>query len=212
MKQEEIKMLTSISKGAKNNLIIPTIMEEDKGHIISSDILSRLLKDRIILFTGEVTQESSALAIAQLLYLESQDHTKPINMYIQSPGGSVDAGMAIFDTMQYIQSPVQTIACGMAASMGSILLCGGEPGMRCALPHANILTHQPLGGAEGQQTEIQIVAKHMQETRERLEGILMEHSNGKLTQSNIRDYTERDTYLTPQQALDAGIIDKIITR
>lgn len=204
----EIMSMTKQNK----NILIPTIMEEDKGHIISSDILSRLLKDRIILFTGEVTQESSALAIAQLLYLESQDNTKEINLYIQSPGGSVDAGMAIFDTMQYIKAPVRTIACGLAASMGSLLLCGGEPGMRCALPHANILTHQPLGGAQGQQTEIQIVAEHILQTRAMLEGILMERSNGKLTPKNIKEYTERDTYLTPKEALNIGLIDHIVTR
>lgn len=207
-----MEIMSMMKKSQKRNLIVPTIMEEDKGHIISSDILSRLLKDRIILFTGEVTQESSALAIAQLLYLEAQDNTKEINMYIQSPGGSVDAGMAIFDTMQYIKAPVRTIACGLAASMGSILLCGGEPGMRCALPHANILTHQPLGGAEGQQTEIQIVAEHIMQTRNLLEGILMERSKGKLNPQNIRQYTERDTYLTPQQALDIGLIDHIVSR
>lgn len=207
----EIMSMTKNSKGT-NNFLVPTIMEEDKGHILSSDILSRLLKDRIILFTGEVTQESSALAIAQLLYLEAQDNTKEINMYIQSPGGSVDAGMAIFDTMQYIKAPVRTIACGLAASMGSLLLCGGEPGKRYALPHANILTHQPLGGAQGQQTEIQIVAEHIMQTRDMLEGILMERSNGKLTPQNIKEYTERDTYLTPQQALDIGIIDHIVSR
>ena len=119
--------------------------------------------------------------------------------------------MAIYDTMQIVKSPVKTIAVGLAASMGAMLLSGGAPGMRCALPHANIMIHQPLGGAKGQQTEIEIVAQHMKQTREVLEGLLIERSNGKLTDKNIKENTERDNYLTPQKALDLGIIDEIIS-
>lgn len=192
------------------NSYLPNVIEKDGGNLLTYDIMSRLTKDRIIFVTGEVTDVMSTSVIAQLLYLDSIDPGKEISMYIQSPGGSVDAGMAMYDTMQYIKSPVKTIAVGTAASMGSILLCGGEPGMRYALPHANILTHQPLGGAQGQCTEIQIVAKHMKETREMLEGILMKHSCGKLTKKNILKYTERDCYLTAKEALDIGLIDEII--
>ena len=189
---------------------IPNVMEQERGQWISSDIMSRLTKDRIIFITGEVNDAMSTVVIAQLLYLEALDNTKEISLYIQSPGGSVDAGMAMYDVMQYIKSPVRTVAVGTAASMGSILLCGGTPGLRCALPHANILTHQPLGGAQGQCTEIQIVADHIKKTREMLEGILMKHSNGKLNPSNIAKYTERDTYLTAKEALDIGLIDIIL--
>jgi len=192
------------------NTLIPYVVEKTSNGERSYDIYSRLLNDRIIFVTGEVTDTMSASVISQLLYLDSIDPGKEISMYIQSPGGSVDAGMAMYDTMQYIKSPVKTIAVGTAASMGSILLCGGEPGRRYALPHTTILTHQPLGGVRGQCTEILIVAENIKETREMLEEVLMKHSCGKLTKKNINKYTERDCYLTPQQALDIGLIDHII--
>lgn len=193
------------------NAFLPTVLEEKKGHLLSTDIMSKLVDERIVFITGEINMETATVAIAQLLYLDSIDNSKEINVYINSPGGEVDSGLAIYDTMQIVKSPVKTIAVGLAASMGAMLLSGGAPGMRCALPHANIMIHQPLGGAKGQQTEIEIVAQHMKQTREILEGLLIQRSNGKLTDKNIKENTERDNYLTPQKALDLGIIDEIIS-
>lgn len=193
------------------NAFLPSVLEEKKGHLLSTDIMSKLVDERIVFITGEINMETATVAIAQLLYLDSIDNSKEINVYINSPGGEVDSGLAIYDTMQIVKSPVKTIAVGLAASMGAMLLSGGAPGMRCALPHANIMIHQPLGGAKGQQTEIEIVAQHMKQTREVLEGLLIERSNGKLTDKNIKENTERDNYLTPQKALDLGIIDEIIS-
>lgn len=192
------------------NILVPSVWDDRKGHMISTDIMSKLVDERIVFMTGEVNMEMATIVIAELLYLDAIDNTKPINLYINSPGGEVDSGMAIYDTMQYITSPVRTIAVGLAASMGAMILSGGEPGMRSALPHANIMIHQPLGGAQGQATEIEIAARHILETREMLEGLLVERSNGKLTPANIKENTERDNYLTPQKALDLGIIDEII--
>lgn len=189
---------------------LPSVMEEKKGHLISTDIMSKLVDERIVFVTGEVNQEMATVVIAQLLYLDSIDSTKEINLYINSPGGEVDSGLAIYDTMQIIKSPVKTIAVGLAASMGAMILSGGADGKRCALPHANIMIHQPLGGARGQQTEIEIAALHLKKCRETLEGLLIAKSNGKLTEKNIKENTERDNYLTPKKALDLGIIDEII--
>ena len=191
--------------------LIPYITEKNEGTMVSQDIMSRLVKDRIVFLTGEVNDTMSTVAIAQLLYLDSISNDE-ISVYINSPGGSVDAGMAIYDTMQFIKSPVRTIAVGLAASMGAMLLSGGEPGRRCALPHANIMVHQPLGGVQGQQTDIQITAEHIAQCREMLEGLLIERSNGRLTKENIKSYTERDCYCTPQKALELGLIDEIVTR
>lgn len=193
------------------NSFLPTVMEEKKGHLISTDIMSKLVDERIIFVTGEVNQEMATVIIAQLLYLDAIDNTKEISLYINSPGGEVDSGLAIYDTMQIIKSPVKTIAVGLAASMGAMILSGGEPGKRCALPHANIMIHQPLGGSKGQETEMRIAYEQMFKCRETLEGLLIEKSNGKLTKENIRDYTERDTYLTPKRAIELGVIDEIIS-
>lgn len=189
---------------------LPTVLEEHKGHLISKDIVSKLTEERIVFVTGEVNERMATEVIAQLLYLDSIDNTKPIDLYINSPGGEVDSGLAIYDTMQIISSPVRTIAFGLAASMGAMILSGGDDGMRCALPHANIMIHQPLGGAKGQQTEIEIAAQHIKECRETLEGLLITKSNGKLTPKNIKENTERDNYLTPTKAMELGIIDTII--
>lgn len=202
--------LTSVANNATRNAYLPSILEEKKGHLLSTDIMSKLVDERIIFVTGEINMETATVVIAQLLYLDSVDNSKEINLYINSPGGEVDSGMAIYDTMQLIKSPVKTIAVGLAASMGAMLLSGGAPGMRCALPHANIMIHQPLGGAQGQQTEIEIVANHIKETRETLEQLLIERSDGKLTLENIKSQTERDNYLTPQKAMELGIIDEIV--
>jgi ATP-dependent Clp protease protease subunit len=189
---------------------LPSITEEKKGHLISTDIMSKLVDERVVFITGEVNEEMATVVIAQLLYLDSIDSEKEINVYINSPGGEVDSGLAIYDTMQYIKSPVRTIAVGLAASMGAMILSGGADGKRMALPHANIMIHQPLGGAKGQQTDIEIVSNQIKKCRETLEQLLIEKSNGKLTKENINKNTERDNYLTPQEAIDLGIIDEII--
>lgn len=193
------------------NSFLPSVMEEKKGHLISTDIMSKLVDERIIFVTGEVNQEMATVVIAQLLYLDAIDNSKPISVYINSPGGEVDSGLAIYDTMQIIKSPVKTIAVGLAASMGAMILSGGTDGMRCALPHANIMIHQPLGGSRGQETEMKIAYEQIKKCRETLEGLLIEKSNGKLTPKNIKENTERDNYLTPERALELGIIDEIIT-
>lgn len=192
------------------DILVPSIWDDRKGHMVSTDIMSKLVDERIVFLTGEVNMEMATIVIAELLYLDAIDNTKEISLYINSPGGEVDSGLAIYDTMQLITSPVKTIAVGLAASMGAMILSGGAEGKRCALPHANIMIHQPLGGAQGQQTEIEIVAQHIKNTREVLEGLLIERSCGKLTPQNIKQNTERDNYLTPQKALDLGIIDEII--
>lgn len=189
---------------------LPSVMEEKKGHLISTDIMSKLVDERIVFVTGEVNQEMATVVIAQLLYLDAIDNSKPISLYINSPGGEVDSGLAIYDTMQIIKSPVKTIAIGLAASMGAMILSGGTDGMRCALPHANIMIHQPLGGSRGQETEMRIAYEQIKKCRETLEGLLIEKSNGKLTLENITENTERDNYLTPEKALELGIIDEII--
>lgn len=202
--------LTSTAKNTTKGAYLPSILEEKKGHLLSTDIMSKLVDERIVFITGEINMETATVIIAQLLYLDSVDNSKEINIYINSPGGEVDSGLAIYDTIQLINSPVKTIAVGMAASMGAMILSGGNPGLRCALPHANIMIHQPLGGAQGQQTDIEIASEHIKRTRAILEDLLIERSNGKLTDKNIKENTERDNYLTPQQALDLGIIDEII--
>lgn len=202
--------IESITKNSVGGFL-PSVMEEKRGHLISTDIMSKLVDERIVFVTGEVNQEMATVVIAQLLYLDSIDNTKEISLYINSPGGEVDSGLAIYDTMQIIKSPVKTIAVGLAASMGAMILSGGADGKRCALPHANIMIHQPLGGAKGQQTEIEIAALHIKQCRETLESLLIEKSNGKLTNENIKENTERDNYLTPKAALELGIIDEIIT-
>lgn len=196
---------------SNQNFIIPTIFEEEAGHVFSSDIISRLVKDRIIFVSGEIEMNMANVIIAELLFLQNQDPHKEIVMHINSPGGSVDAGMAIIDTMNYISCPVRTIAMGMAASMGSMILAAGEPGMRQALPHCNIMIHQPLGGASGQQTDVEIAAKQLRLCREMISEFLIEHSaTGYLTKKNIEKELERDNYLTPAQAVEYGIIDSVV--
>ena len=181
---------------SNQNFIIPTIFEEEAGRVFSSDIISRLVKDRIIFVSGEIEMNMANVIIAELLFLQNQDPHKEIVMHINSPGGSVDAGMAIIDTMNYISCPVRTIAMGMAASMGSMILAAGEPGMRQALPHCNIMIHQPLGGASGQQTDVEIAAKQLRLCREMISEFLIEHS--------------ATGYLTPAQAVEYGIIDSVV--
>ncbi len=189
---------------------IPYVIEQTSRGERSYDIFSRLLKERIIFLGEEVTDASASLIVAQLLFLESEDPGKDINLYINSPGGSVTAGMAIYDTMQYIKCDVSTICIGIAASMGAFLLAGGAKGKRIALPNAEVMIHQPSGGAQGQATEIQIVAEQILKTKEKLNRILSENT-GKPYEEVCRD-TERDNWLTAQEALDYGIIDRILDK
>ena len=190
--------------------LVPTVLEQTSRGERSYDIYSRLLKERIIFLSGEVTDDSASLIVAQMLFLESEDPSKDIQFYIDSPGGSVSAGLAIFDTMNYIKCDVATTCIGMAASMGAFLLAAGEKGKRYALPNAEVMIHQPLGGARGQATEIQIAAEHILKTRERLNRILAERT-GKSVEE-IAAATERDNFLSAQEALEFGLIDSIPTK
>ena len=189
---------------------VPYVIEQTSRGERSYDIFSRLLNDRIIMLNGEVNDASASVVIAQMLYLEGQDPDKDINFYINSPGGSVSAGMAIYDTMQYIKCDVSTICMGMAASMGAFLLSAGAKGKRLALPNSEIMIHQPLGGAKGQATEILIAAKHIERTRANLNRILSENTGKPLDQ--IERDTERDNFMTANEALEYGLVDKVITK
>lgn len=188
--------------------LVPYVVEDSGRGERSYDIFSRLLKDRIIFLDEEVNDVSAGLVVAQLLFLESEDPDKDINLYINSPGGSVTAGMAIYDTMQYVKCDVSTICIGMAASMGAFLLSGGTKGKRYALPNAEIMIHQPSGGAQGQETEIRIVAEQILKTRNKLNEILAANT-GKDLEVIARD-TERDNYMTAAEAKEYGIIDEVI--
>ena len=190
--------------------LVPYVLEQTSRGERSYDIFSRLLNDRIIMLCEEVNDTTASIVIAQMLYLEGQDPDKDISFYINSPGGSVSAGMAIYDTMQYIKCDVSTICMGMAASMGAFLLSAGTKGKRYALPNSEIMIHQPLGGAKGQATEILIAAKHIEKTRERLNRILAENT-GKTYEEIARD-TERDNFMTASEAAEYGLIDKVITK
>jgi len=188
--------------------LVPYVIEQTNRGERSYDIFSRLLNDRIVMLCEEVNDTTASLVVAQLLYLEGQDPDKDISLYINSPGGSVSAGMAIFDTMRYIKCDVSTICIGMAASMGSFLLAAGEKGKRFSLPNSEILIHQPMGGARGQATEIKIAAEQILKTREKLNRILAENT-GKPIEKIAQD-TERDNYMTAEEALEYGLIDKIL--
>ena len=190
--------------------LVPYVIEQTSRGERSYDIYSRLLKERIIFLDGEVNDASASVIVAQLLFLEAEDPNKDIHLYINSPGGSVTAGMAIYDTMNYIKCDVSTICIGMAASMGAFLLAGGAKGKRYALPNAEIMIHQPSGGARGQATEIKIVADHILKTRERLNRILSQNT-GRPIEEIARD-TERDNYLTAQEAMEYGLVDKVIEK
>ena len=189
--------------------LVPTVIEQSSRGERAFDIYSRLLKDRIIFLGEEVTDVSASLIVSQLLFLESEDPGKDIQLYINSPGGSVSAGMAIYDTMQFIKCDVSTICMGMAASMGAFLLAGGTPGKRLALPHSTIMIHQPSGGAQGQATEIQIVADHIAQTKRTLNEILAANT-GQPLEVVERD-NDRDNYMTAEQAMAYGLIDSVIT-
>lgn len=188
--------------------LVPYVIEQTSRGERSYDIYSRLLKDRIIFLGEEVTDVSASLIVSQLLFLESEDPGKDISLYINSPGGSVSAGLAIYDTMNFIKSDVSTICMGMAASMGAFLLAGGQKGKRFALPNASIMIHQPSGGAQGQATDIQIVADRIIKTKQKLNEILAENTGKPLEE--IAADTERDYYMSSEEAKAYGIIDDII--
>ena len=190
--------------------LVPYVIVQTSRGERSYDIYSRLLKDRIIFLGEEVNDTSASIVIAQLLFLESEDPSKDISLYINSPGGSVTAGLGIYDTMQYIKCDVSTICCGMAASMGAFLLAGGAKGKRFALPNAEIMIHQPSGGSQGQATEIEIAAKHILKTKEKLNRMLSENT-GKPYETIAAD-TERDNWMSAEEACAYGLIDSVIAK
>lgn len=202
MEQQEPKELSM-------SYSIPIVVENTGRSERSYDIYSRLLKDRIVLLGSEVDDTVASLICAQLLFLESQDAEKDIYLYINSPGGSVSAGLAIYDTMKYITCPVATLCMGMAASMGAFLLAAGTKGKRFCLPHSTVMIHQPLGGYRGQATDVEIHAKEMKRIKSMLNQILVE-STGK-TLKQVESATERDNFMTPEEALKFGLIDKVLT-
>jgi ATP-dependent Clp protease protease subunit len=189
---------------------VPYVVEQSGNGERSYDIYSRLLKDRIVMLTGEINDTVASSVVAQLLFLESEDPDKDIYLYINSPGGVVTAGMAIYDTMQYIKPDVSTICVGQAASMGSLLLTAGAKGKRFALPNARIMIHQPLGGARGQSTDIQIQAQEMQRTRDMINKVLADHTGQDLDKINTD--TERDNFMSAEEAVVYGLVDKVIVR
>ena len=191
----------------EKNTLVPYIVEQTSRGERSYDIYSRLLEDRIIFLSGEIDDAVANTVVAQLIYLEAKDPAKDISLYINSPGGSVSAGLAIYDTMNYIKCDVSTICIGMAASMGAFLLSSGQRGKRYALPNSEIMIHQPLGGAQGQASDIKIAAEHILRTKQKLNTILAQNSGRPL--SEIERDTDRDNYLSAQQAQEYGLIDKV---
>ncbi len=189
--------------------LVPMVVEKETNGERSYDIFSRLLKNRIILLSGEITDDTANSVIAQILYLDSLNHDD-ISLYINSPGGSVTAGMAIYDTMNFVESDVSTICLGMAASMAAFLLSSGEKGKRFILPNGEVMIHQPLGGAQGQATEIKIAAEHILKLRKRLNEMLAENTNQKI--ETIEHDTERDNFMDSKEALEYGLVDKIIEK
>lgn len=187
--------------------LVPNVIDRTENGERAYDIYSRLLEDRIVFITGEINDALANTVVAQLIYLEAKDATKDISLYINSPGGSVTAGMAIYDTMNYIKCDVSTICIGMCASMGAFLLSSGAKGKRFVLPNSEVMIHQPLGGASGQATEIQIIANHIQKTKEKLTKILSKNS-GQPYEKVLAD-CERDNYMSAEEALEYGLVDKI---
>lgn len=187
----------------------PTIIEKENMSEKAYDVISRLLRDRAIFLNGEVNDEVAGSIVAQLLYLEAEDSEADINMYINSPGGVITSGLAIYDTMNFIKCDVRTICVGQACSMGAFLLSAGAKGKRFSLPNSTIMIHQPLGGAQGQATDIEITAKHIVDLKKKLNEMMALHSNGKTSYDKMVELTDRDNFLTPSQALEIGIIDEI---
>lgn len=190
--------------------LVPMVVEQTNRGERSYDIYSRLLKDRIIMIGSPIDDNVANVVVAQLLFLQAEDAEKDISMYINSPGGSITAGMAIFDTMQYVTPDVQTICIGMAASMGAFLLAAGTKGKRLALPNSEVMIHQPLGGAQGQATDIEISAKRILRTRDRMNKLLSEFTGQPL--EKIEKDTDRDNFMTSEEAKNYGLIDKVITK
>jgi len=207
-------MLTSFYNGDSqditNTILTPTVIEKVAGGERAYDIYSRLLKDRIIILGSQVNPQVANSIISQLLFLEREDPKKDITLYIQSPGGHVTAGLAIYDTMQLIKPDVITICLGIAASMGAVLLCAGAKGKRYCLPNAEVMIHQPLGGIQGQASDIEIHANHIIKTKERLNKIIADHTGTKYAQ--VCKDTDRDNFLSAEEALKYGLVDKIITK
>lgn len=190
------------------NTLVPIVVEQTARGERSFDIFSRLLKERIIFVSGQVHDGMSTLIVAQLLFLEAENPKKEISMYINSPGGVVHAGMSIYDTMQYIRPKVSTLICGMAASMGSVIAVGGEPGMRLALPNSEIMVHQPSGGAQGMASDMLISARHIERTRERLYDVYVKHTGQ--DRDTVVEALDRDKWMTPEEAKEWGHIDEIV--
>lgn len=197
-----------INSQITSNWLVPTVIEKTNYGERAYDIYSRLLKDRIIILGSVINDEVANTIVAQMLFLESEDKTKDIKLYVNSPGGSVSAGLAIYDTMQHVACDVSTICMGMAASMGALLLTGGAKGKRFALPNAEVMIHQPLGGMEGQATDIKIHADHILKTRDQLNKILQKHTGQGLKQIELD--TERDNFMGAKQAMEYGLIDKVM--
>jgi len=193
----------------RSHPLVPIVIEQTGRGERAYDIYSRLLRERIICFMGPVTDELSSLVIAQLLFLQSESSKKPIHMYINSPGGSVTAGLGIYDTMQYIQPPIATWCVGQACSMASLILCSGSPGMRHSLPHSRIMIHQPSGGVQGQATDILIHAEEILKLKKNINAIYAKHTKKPL--GDIEQMMERDKFMSPSEALEHGLIDKILT-
>ena len=198
----------SVTLARRSLPMVPMVIERSSRGERAFDIYSRLLKERIIILNGPVHDELASVVTAQLLFLESEDPTSPISMYINSPGGVVTAGLAIYDTMQYIQPAVATLCMGQAASMGSLLLAAGEDGMRRALPNAQIMLHQPSGGAQGQASDIAIVAKEILKTRAKLNDIYVHHTKQPL--EDVERVMDRDSYFSAREALEFGVIDEVV--
>lgn len=192
------------------NSLVPMVVEQTSRGERAYDIFSRLLKERIVFVNGPVHDGMSQLVVAQLLHLEAENPKKEISMYINSPGGVVHAGMSIYDTMQYIRPKVSTLICGMAASMGSVIAVGGEPGMRFALPNSEVMVHQPSGGSQGMASDMLISARHIEQTRERLYQVYMKHTGQSL--ETVQTALDRDKWMTPEEAKEWGHIDEIVTK
>jgi ATP-dependent Clp protease, protease subunit len=192
--------------------LIPIVLEKTSNGERSYDIYSRLLKDRIVILDTDVNEHSASLIVAQMLFLESEDPGAPINFYINSPGGSVTAGMGIYDTMQFIKSPVHTYVFGQAASMGSLLAQAGDPGNRYMMPHARHMIHQPSGGARGMVSDIEITYKEIQRVKEELTRIYVAHNSTGKTFEQLTKDMDRDTWMTAQQSLEYGLVDKLVTK
>lgn len=193
-----------------NNILIPTVIEQTSRGERAFDIYSRMLKERVIFLTGQVEDTMANLVVSQLLFLESENPDKDISLYINSPGGSISAGMSIYDTMQFIKPKVSTICMGMAASMGAFLLAGGEPGKRFSLPNSKIMIHQPLGGFQGQASDIMIHANEIVKTKHKMNSLMSFHTGQPF--ERVEKDTDRDNYMTADEALDYGIVDKVISK